>query len=85
MENKLKEICICLHNIAQLENDIAQNKLSLNEVKALLQLVDVKAKGFLDLTDIYELVGKVNENELFAIFKFLDTQRTGEIRLQQLQ
>lgn len=85
MENKLKEICICLHNIAQLENDIAQNKLSPNEVKALLQLVDVKTKGFLDLTDIYELVGKVNENELFAIFKFLDTQRTGEIRLQQLQ
>jgi len=47
--------------------------------------VDVKRKGYLDLNDVYELVGKVSENELFVIFKFMDTSRTGEIRLQELE
>lgn len=40
-------------------------------------MIDVKKKGFLDLDDVYELVGKVTQEELFAIFKFLDTSRNG--------
>jgi Ca2+-binding EF-hand superfamily protein len=85
MENKLKELSEFVCNVVKIENKIAENKLSHSEVKALLQMVDVKGKGFLDLNDVYDLVGKVTENELFTIFKFFDTERTGEIRLQQLQ
>lgn len=85
MENKLKELCQFICNIAKIDSKITENKLSYSELKALLQMVDVKGKGFLDLNDIYDLVGKVSENELFAIFKYLDTERNGEIRLQQLQ
>ena len=51
--------------------------MSSDEVKALLGYVDVKGKGFLDLGDVYDLVGKVAEEELFAVFKFLDRSRTG--------
>ena len=46
--------------------------------------VDVKGTGFLDLGDVYDLVGKVGEDELFAVFKFLDRKRSGEIRYQEL-
>ena len=48
-------------------------------------MVDIKRKSYLDLSDVYELVGKVTESELFTIFKFLDTGRTGEIGLQELE
>jgi len=50
-----------------------------------MEMVDLKRRGFLDLNDIYELVGKVTENELFAIFKYLDRSRSGEIRVADLQ
>ena len=50
-----------------------------------MEMVDVKRRGLLDLNDIYELVGKVTENELFAIFKYLDRSRSGEIRVADLQ
>ena len=50
-----------------------------------MEMVDLKRRGFLDLNDIYELVGKVTENELFAIFKHLDRSRSGEIRVADLQ
>jgi Ca2+-binding EF-hand superfamily protein len=51
----------------------------------MMELVDTKRKGFLDLNDIFELAGKVTENELFDIFKFLDARKTGEIRIEDLQ
>ena len=85
MENKLKELSQFVCNVAKIDNKITENRLSNSEVKALLQMVDVKGKGFLDLNDVYDLVGKVTENELFTIFKFFDTERSGEIRIQQLQ
>jgi hypothetical protein len=50
-----------------------------------MEMIDIKRKGFLDLDDVYELVGKVTQTELFDIFKFLDTTRNGEIGTQQLQ
>lgn len=59
--------------------------MSTSELKALLEIVDVKRKGYLDLNDVYELAGKVTENQLFTIFKFMDTERTGEIRLEELE
>ena len=62
METKLKELCIFITSLAKLDSNITQNKLSLSEVKALFQLVDIKGKGFLDVNDIYELAGKVSEN-----------------------
>lgn len=62
METKLKELCIFITSLSKLDSNIAQNKLSHSEVKALFQLIDIKGKGFLDLNDIYELVGKVSEN-----------------------
>jgi Ca2+-binding EF-hand superfamily protein len=62
METKLKELCIFITSLAKLDSNITQNKLSLSEVKALFQLVDIKGKGYLDLNDIYELAGKVSEN-----------------------
>lgn len=85
MEKKLKEICQFIIDISALESTITQNKLSLAEVAALFKLVDVKGKGFLDLNDIYELVGKVSEEELFVVFKFMDREKTGEIRLKQME
>lgn len=85
METKIKEICQFIINVSTLEDRIAQNRLSLSEVSALFKLVDVKVKGFLDLNDIYELVGKVSEEELFVVFKFMDRERTGEIRLKQME
>lgn len=36
--------------------------MSSAELKTLLEIVDVKKKGFLDLNDVYELAGKVSEN-----------------------
>jgi len=36
--------------------------MSTVELKALLEIVDVKRKGYLDLNDVYELAGKVTEN-----------------------
>lgn len=50
-----------------------------------MDMVDLKRRGFLDLNDVFELVGKVTEKELFDVFKFLDRSRTGEIRLEELQ
>lgn len=50
-----------------------------------MDMVDLKRRGFLDLNDVFELVGKVTEKELFDVFKFLDKSRTGEIRLEELQ
>jgi Ca2+-binding EF-hand superfamily protein len=60
-----------------LQDTINACKLSPAEVKAMMDMIDIKQKGFLDLDDVYELVGKVTEEELFAIFKFLDTSRNG--------
>jgi hypothetical protein len=50
-----------------------------------MEMVDVNHKGYLDLSDIYELVGQVSETELFGIFKFFDTKRTGEVKLENLE
>lgn len=50
-----------------------------------MDIVDLKRRGFLDLNDVFELVGKVTEKELFDVFKFLDRNRSGEIRLEELQ
>lgn len=80
MENWLKSICSFLSEVVQLDSTINRNRLSHSEVKALMGYVDVKGKGFLDLGDVYDLVGKVGEDELFAVFKFLDRKRSGEIR-----
>ncbi len=46
----------------------------------MMELIDVKRRGFLDLNGIFELVGKVTEKELFDIFKWLDRSRTGEVK-----
>ena len=50
-----------------------------------MDMVDLKRRGFLDLNDVFELVGKVTEKELFDVFKFLDRSRSGEIRLEELR
>jgi hypothetical protein len=50
----------------------------------LFGLVDVKQKGYLDLKDIHDLIGKTTEEQMFAVFKFLDTTRSGEIGVSQL-
>jgi Ca2+-binding EF-hand superfamily protein len=85
MENGLKNLCGFIQELVKLESTLLKNKLSNSEVKTLLGLVDVRGKGYLDLSDVYDLVGKVSEGELFAVFKFLDRERNGEIRLPQLQ
>ena len=85
MENKLKELVLFVDSLSKSESIIQQNQMSYQEIESLLRLVDVKGKGFLDLNDIYDLAGKVSEEELFTIFKFLDKKRTGEINLQQFQ
>ena len=85
MENTLKSLCDCVYRLAQVEEVINTSKLSLLEVQSLMELVDVSRKGFLDLSDVYSLVGEVTEEELFAVFKFLDTKRTGEVRVENLQ
>ena len=50
-----------------------------------MELIDVKRRGFLDLNGIFELVGKVTQKELFDIFKWLDRNRTGEIKTEEMQ
>ena len=62
MENAFKTICQFINDLTQLEHNITKNKMSYGEVKTLMELVDVKRKGFLDLGDIYDLVGKVSED-----------------------
>jgi hypothetical protein len=61
MENQLKQVCLCLLQVAAIEDTIASNKLSFTEVAAMMEMVDLKRKGYLDLNDIFELVGKVTE------------------------
>lgn len=85
MENQLKQVCLCLQQLAAIEDTIASNKLSFTEVEAVMGMVDLKRRGYLDLNDIFELVGKVTESELFAVFKHLDRSRTGEVRVTDLQ
>jgi Ca2+-binding EF-hand superfamily protein len=85
MENQLKQVCLCIQQVAAIEDTISANRLSPAEVAAVMELVDLKRRGFLDLNDIYELVGKVTEAELFAVFKHLDRSRTGEVRVPDLQ
>lgn len=77
MENQLKQVCLCLLQVAGIEDTIASNRLSFSEVAAVMEMVDLKRRGYLDLNDIFELVGKVTETELFTIFKHLDRSRTG--------
>ena len=84
MEHHFKELCCCLSEISQLDALISSNLLSFPEVNAVMNMVDLKRRGFLDLNDVFELVGKVTEKELFDVFKFLDRSRSGEIRLEEL-
>lgn len=77
MENYLKRICSFLTDLTKLDEVTRNNRLSSTEVRSLLGYVDVKRKGFLDLGDVYDLVGKIGEEELFTVFKFLDQNRTG--------
>lgn len=62
MENSLKSLCSFIHSLTTLESTIASNKLSFPEVDKLFSLVDVKGRGYLDLGDVYDLVGKVSED-----------------------
>ena len=62
MENSLKALCSFIHNLTTLESTITNNKLSYPEVDKLFTLVDVKARGYLDLGDVYDLVGKISED-----------------------
>jgi hypothetical protein len=85
MEQQFRELCACILDISKLEETITTNKLSYTEVNAMMDFIDIKHRGFLDLNDVFELVGKVTEKELFDIFKFLDRNRSGEIRVEELQ
>ena len=62
MENQIKKLTEVIHNITSLNTKIQSNKLSHVEVKALLELVDVRRKGYLDLSDVFDLIGNVSEN-----------------------
>lgn len=70
--------------LASTQQTLSASRLSPSEVQTLFALVDVKQKGFLDLKDIHDLIGKTSEEEMFAVFKFLDTTRSGEIGVSQL-
>jgi hypothetical protein len=70
--------------LASAQQALSCSRLSASEVQTLFSLVDVKQKGFLDLKDIHDLIGNSSEEEMFAVFKFLDTTRSGEIGLTQL-
>lgn len=59
MENQIKNLCSYLNEINKVDETIASNKLSFEEVNALMNLIDLKKKSYLDLNDIHELVGKV--------------------------
>jgi hypothetical protein len=62
MENQMKQVCLCIQQIAAIEDVISANRLSFPEVAAVMEMVDLKRRGFLDLNDIFELVGKVTES-----------------------
>ena len=51
---------------------------------AFVQL-DTKRKGYLDLTNIFELAGNVSEDELFHVFKWLDVSKKGDISPEDFQ
>ena len=80
MEKNIKQLCQCWNDMSEGEAVIANNLLSKTEVAALMGMVDVRRKGYLDLNDIYELVGSVTESELFYLFKALDGERSGEVK-----
>lgn len=62
MENQIKQVCLCIQQIAAIEDIISANRLSFPEVAVVMEMVDLKRRGFLDLNDIFELVGKVTES-----------------------
>lgn len=81
----LKEIINFINKSARWTEQINGSKLTIEEVKFLFETIDQKRKGYLDLADVYELVGDVKEEELFCIFKYLDHGKTGDIRLVDLE
>lgn len=62
MEQFFQSLCSCLSEMARIDDSLSCNKLSYAEVAAMMELVDAKRKGFLDLNDIFELAGKVTES-----------------------
>lgn len=60
MERQIKKLTDLIFSITSLNAKIQNNKLSHTEVKSLLELVDVRRKGYLDLSDILDLIGKVS-------------------------
>ena len=79
MENCLSSVCHCLNDMAQTNKVVADSLLSKEEVGHLMGLVDLRRKGYLDLHDVYQLVGTVTEAQLFALFKAMDHTRRGEV------
>lgn len=46
--------------------------LTPSELRYLFSIVDVKRKKYLDLNEVYELIGDVTEKEMFCLFKWMD-------------
>jgi hypothetical protein len=46
--------------------------------------IDSKRKGYWDLTNVYELCGDITENQLFHVFKWLDTSKSGDITISDI-
>lgn len=53
MEKQLKQVCLCIQQIAAIEDVISANRLSFAEVAAVMEMVDLKHRGFMDLNDIF--------------------------------
>lgn len=60
MESGLKRLCMFVKEVVALEEVVSKSRLSHSEVKVLLEMVDVKQKGYLDLGDVLDLVGKIS-------------------------
>lgn len=62
-----------------------ESRMSQEEARYFFRLADTSKKGYLDLADVYHLVGNVSEQELFSIFRSLDVSKTGQVRLPDLE
>jgi Ca2+-binding EF-hand superfamily protein len=88
MENNIKEkidrIVEYVSQSVSLWRRLEKKKVSLDTAKLAFAKIDSKRKGYLDLTNVYELCGEVTENQLFHAFKWLDVSKSGDITLSDI-
>ena len=85
MEKNLQHVENLVEYISQfvsLTRRLENKKINSDTAKLAFTQLDTKRKGYLDLANVFELCGEVTEDELFYVFKWLDSSKTGDISLE---